>query len=135
MLARAWQGQRVGGEPGAGSPDRIQRVVLTAQPPLATGLAADLEQPLALRSTEASQTSAVITGALDRPETNATRVPVREAERGGVAASARLHPSLRDHRSPGSGHDRDRVLIAVRVDTDHLVQLVCKHPDRSSVCS
>jgi hypothetical protein len=25
------------------------------------------------------------------------------------------------------------VLIAVRIDTDHVIHLVCKHPDRSSV--
>ena len=36
------------------------------------------------------------------------------------------------HRPHDRGNDRQRVLIAVRVDTDHLVQLVRKHPDRSS---
>jgi hypothetical protein len=47
-LARAWQGQRLGREPGAGGADRVERVVLTTQPPLAARLAADLEHRLAV---------------------------------------------------------------------------------------
>jgi hypothetical protein len=39
---------------------------------------------------------------------------------------------LRHHRPRARGNDRERVLIAVRIDTDQVVQLVCKHPDRSS---
>ena len=32
----------------------------------------------------------------------------------------------------GADNDSERVLIAVRIDTDHVIHLVCKHPDRSS---
>jgi hypothetical protein len=74
-------------------------------------------------------------GAFDRPDTNAVRVARGEAERVGVAACARPHHRLRQHGSGGSNNDRECVLIAVRVDTDHVIHLVCKHPDRSSVRS
>ena len=76
-----------------------------------------------------------MTGALDRPQASAGRVPVCETTRVGVATSVRLHNGLRQYRPRPPGNDRERVLIAVRVNTNHVVQLVCKHPDRSSVCS
>ena len=98
-------------------------------------LAADLEHRLAALGEVAGETGAVMAGALDRPDASAARVPLREAQRLGVAARARPHHRLRQHRSRRRGHDRERVLIAVRVDTDHVIHLVCKHPDRSSVDS
>ena len=39
---------------------------------------------------------------------------------------------VRQHRSGRSDNDSERVLIAVRIDTNHVIHLVCKHPDRSS---
>ena len=45
---------------------------------------------------------------------------------------------VRGRRRPGDDgacrcrHDREHVLIAMRVDTNHVVQLVCKHQTRSS---
>ncbi len=39
-----------------------------------------------------------------------------------VAACARRHRPLRDHRARRRGDDRERVLIAMGVDTDHVVQ-------------
>jgi len=71
-------------------------------------------------------------GALDSPDTRTARMPIREAKRCGVTASPRRHHRLRNHRPRAGGNDRQCVPIAVRVDTDHIVQLVCKHPDRSS---
>jgi hypothetical protein len=29
----------------------------------------------------------------------------------------------------GRDHNRQDMLVSMRVDTDHVVQLVCKHPD------
>jgi hypothetical protein len=71
-------------------------------------------------------------GALDRPQASTGRVPLCETTRLGIAASARLHNGLRHHRSRASGDDRQCVLIAVRVDTDHVVQARLQASDRSS---
>ncbi len=78
-LARARQRQRLGREPGAGSPDRVERVVLATQPPLAAGVTADLEHRLAALGEVARETGTVVAGALDRPGTNAARVLLRES--------------------------------------------------------
>jgi hypothetical protein len=40
---------------------------------------------------------------------------------------------LRDDRTRWRDDDREHMLVAVRVDTDHVVHLLCKHHDRSSV--
>jgi hypothetical protein len=76
-----------------------------------------------------------VAGALDRPDTNTARVPLRETERVGVATCARSHNLLRQHSPRRSNNERECVLIAMRVHTDHVIHLVCKHPDRSSVHS
>ena len=60
------------------------------------------------------------------------RVPFGETQRLRVTASFNPDRSLRDRRSGWRSHDREHVLIAVRVDTNHVIQFVCKHPDRSS---
>jgi hypothetical protein len=46
----------------------------------------------------------------------------------GAAASVGPDRRLRDQSSRWRGDDRERVLIAVSVDTDDVVQFVCKHP-------
>src|SRR5215208_2252325 len=102
--------------------------------PLGAGVATDLEHLLAAIGEIgeiAGEPRAVMAGTLDRPCTHAAGVAVGEAQRLRVAALAGTNHRLRQHRSRGSDNDSERVLIAVRVDTDH-VHLVCKHPDRSS---
>ena len=98
-------------------------------------MTADLEHRLATLGEVTSQTGAVVAGALDSPDTNAARMPLHKAQRVGVPTCTRPHDRLRHYRSRRGVHDRERVLIAVRVDTDHVIHLVCKHPDRSSVHS
>jgi len=98
-------------------------------------LAADLEHRLAAIGEVARQPAAVVAGTLDRPGTHAAGVAVGEAQRLRIAALADTNHRLRQYRSRGSGNDRERVLIAVRVDADHVIHLVCEHPDRSSVRS
>ena len=134
-LSRAWQGERLGREPSTRCADRVEWIVFAAQSPLDTRVAADLEHRFTAISEVASKPRAVMAGALDRPATNTVRVPLREAQRVGVAACTRSYHRLRQHSSRGSNNDRECVLIAVRVDTDHVIHLVCKHPDRSSVRS
>jgi hypothetical protein len=53
---------------------------------------------------------------IDKPE----RVRITVAARGDVR--------LEYHGSAEGVHDRERMRVAVRVDTDHVVQLICKHP-------
>ena len=98
-------------------------------------MATDLEYRLAALAEVARETGPVMAGTLDRPGTNAARVLLREAERVGVPACARSHHRLGQDGSRRSNNDRECVLVAVRVDTDHVIHLVCKHPDRSSVHS
>jgi hypothetical protein len=45
-----------------------------------------------------------------------------------VAAAARADGRLEDDRAADDLHDRERVRVAVRIDTDDVVQLICKHP-------
>jgi hypothetical protein len=59
-------------------------------------------------------------------------VSLGEPHRLGVAVRVSSHHRLRNYRTRARGDDRERVLIAMGVDTDHVVQLVCKHPNRSS---
>jgi hypothetical protein len=73
-----------------------------------------------------------MTGALDRPETGSPGALLGESQRLRVATSAGRHRLLRHQRSAPRSDDRERVLVPVRVDADHVVQLVCNHPDRSS---
>ena len=134
-LSGARQRQRLGGEPGPCSTDRVERVVLAAQSPLAAGVAADLEYRLATLAEVAREAGAIVPGALDSPGANAARVPLRETERLAVAACARSDDCLRQYRPRRRTNDRERVLIAVRIDADHVIHPVCKHPDRSSVRS
>ena len=44
-----------------------------------------------------------------------------------VPPRIRPHRRLRDYRTSGCGDDRERVLIAVGVDTDQVAHLLCKH--------
>ena len=51
-----------------------------------------------------------------------------ELQRLRVAVAVRDHRRLEDDRAADDMHDRERVRVAVRVDTDDVVQLICKHP-------
>jgi hypothetical protein len=45
-----------------------------------------------------------------------------------VAVAARDDRRLADDHSADDVHDRERMKVAVRIDTDDVVQLICKHP-------
>jgi hypothetical protein len=76
-----------------------------------------------------------MTSAFDRPNACSDRVAPREPKRLAITARIGAHRPLRQHSSSRRCHDRERVLVAMRVDTDHVVHLLCEHPDRSSVDS
>jgi hypothetical protein len=62
----------------------------------------------------------------------AAPVPCGEPEQVPIAAPVRAR-GLAGNDCPGRRcHDRHNVLVAVRVDAEHVVHLVCKHPTRSS---
>jgi len=54
----------------------------------------------------------------------------RHAHRFGVSAAVSRHRCLEHDHTAAHIDDGDRMLIAMRVDTDHVVQLICNHPDR-----
>src|SRR6266581_6890100 len=71
---------------------------------------------------------AIVAGALNRPDASTRRVLIGEANRCRVTACARLYRALRDNSARRCDNDREDVLVAMCVDADHEVQLVCKHP-------
>jgi hypothetical protein len=54
-------------------------------------------------------------------------MPGREPQRLGVAATVGRDVGFEHDHTARYGDDCDRVRIAVRVDTDNEVQLICKH--------
>ncbi len=56
------------------------------------------------------------------------RVLADEGERLGVAAAACSDRCLKDDRASDDLNHRECVQIAMRIDTDDVVQLICEHP-------
>ena len=67
-------------------------------------------------------------GPLNRPDASAARVAVRETQRLRVATCVRSDRPPSHNRTHRRDNDREHVLIPMRVDTDHVIQLICKHP-------
>jgi hypothetical protein len=75
-----------------------------------------------------SEAGAVMTRALNGPDASPRRVLTGKAKRLRITAHARGHPPLRNDPTTRCRNNRKRVLVAVPVDPDHVVPLVCKHP-------
>jgi hypothetical protein len=115
---------------------RVERVIFAAQPALGSRRAAHLEHRLAALGEVAGKTGAVAAGALDRPGAPAGRVALGETKRLPVATRVRPYRLAGHHSSRRCRQRRQDMFVAVGVDADHVVQLVCKHPPRSSdLCS
>ena len=84
---------------------------------------------LAVLAEKAAEAGAVVAGALDRPNAHASSVTFRKSQRVTEAAQVGMHRLLGHQCARRRGHDRKRVLVAVGVDPDHVVHLLCKHPD------
>ena len=108
--------------------DRVESVVFALQPPLASRAAASLEHRLAAAAQIASERGTVVADALNCPDAPAARIGVREAQRLGVAACIRSDRPPSDNRTRRRNNDREHVLIPMRVDANHVIQLICKHP-------
>ncbi len=114
------------GKHSAGGPNSVERVGLATRPLPAK--APDLEHLLAAAGQEPGQASAAGAGALDRERTPPRRVLLRHAKRGSVAITVSRHRRLEHDHTAANIDDTDRVLVAMRVDTNHVVQLICNHP-------
>jgi hypothetical protein len=121
------QGERLARQCCAGGTDRVERVVFPLQPPLVTRAAADLEHRLAAAAQVAGKPGTVVASAFDRPDAS-TGLLLCETPRRRIPESARTHRSLRNNDTGCRDHNSERVLVSVRVDTDHVVHLICKHP-------
>ena len=66
--------------------------------------------------------------AFDRERTPAWRVHLDEPQRLRVAVAACRGSRLEQHGTGDDFDDRERVRVTVRIDTDDVVQLICKHP-------
>ena len=55
-------------------------------------------------------------------------MPLGELQRSCVAIVVCDYRRLEDDSAADDVHDRERVRVAVRVDTDDVVQLICEHP-------
>jgi hypothetical protein len=84
--------------------------------------------PLATRRQEASQTGTERAGALNREHSPTRGVPLGELECLRIAVAARDDRRLENNHPTNDVHDRERMRVTVRVDTDDVVQLICKHP-------
>jgi hypothetical protein len=127
VVAPLRQSELVARERRTGGTSRVEPVVFAAQPPLATRSAARLQHRFAAAAQIASEAGAVMACSLNRPDTPAARVLVGEAQRLRVAVPAGRDRLLRDNSTRRCGNDREHVLIAVCVDADDVVHLVCKH--------
>src|SRR6266545_4499507 len=129
LLPRSRQRRSFAGERRAGRADRVERVVLTLQPPLVAWAAASLEHRLAAAAQMTSKPGTVMACTLDGPHASAICSGLSEAQRLRVPACARTHRSSRDNDT-GTGNDnREHVLIAMRINSDQVVHFICKHLD------
>jgi hypothetical protein len=127
-LAHPRHRQRLLRECGPCGADRVERVVFAAQPALVTRPATALDYRLILAAEMTSEAGAVMTRALNGPDASPRRVLTGKAKRLRITAHARGHPPLRNDPTTRCRNNRKRVLVAVPVDPDHVVPLVCKHP-------
>ena len=117
---------------GASRTDRVELIVRATQPPFGAARAFNFVYLLAVSLQRAHKPGTIVAAALDSPRPRAARMSIREAQRLRVAATAGRRRRLRDHRARPRVDNRKRVLIAMRIDANHVVQFVCKHPNRSS---
>jgi hypothetical protein len=76
---------------------------------------------------EASQASAERAGALDRKRAPPWRMSLRNPKCVDVAISIGGHVRLERHHTTSDLDHGHRVRVAMRIDTNDEVQLVCKH--------
>ena len=111
----------------ASGADRVECVGLAARatlPPQPT----DLAHPLATSAEEAREAGTERAAALNGERSPTRRVLIDKPEGVRVTVAARGDVRLEHHGSADDVQHRERVRVAVRVDADHVVQLICEHP-------
>jgi hypothetical protein len=114
-------------EHAAGGTDRVERIGLATRAALSPQ-PADLEHPLATTREEARQTGTERACPLDSEDTTPGRVLLRQHERLPIAIAVCRNVGLERDRAVSNVDDRPCMPVAVRVDTNHVVQLICEHP-------
>jgi hypothetical protein len=104
----------------------VERVGLPARAALSPRTT-DLEHPLVVIEQEPAQTGTVGRGALDRERAPAGSVSTRQQKCFRITTTVRCDAGLEHHHAAWYRDDRDRVRIAVRVDADNEIELICKH--------
>src|SRR5439155_16682509 len=89
---------------------------------------ADFEHLLTATSQEARQAGTERGSAFDSERSPTGGVPVDELQSMRVAVAARDDRRLEDDRPADDLHDSERMRVAVWIDADDVVQLICKHP-------
>jgi len=89
---------------------------------------AHLAHELLTAGQEARETGTERTGSFNREGAPTCSVLVDELEGMRVPLAVRGHGRLEHDRAADHVHDRERVRIAVRIDTNDVVQLICEHP-------
>ena len=77
---------------------------------------------------EASETGAERTWAFDREHTPARRVLIGKTKHARVTLTICDRCRFEHDNAAAHVDDRERVRVAVRINADHVVQLICKHP-------
>jgi hypothetical protein len=77
---------------------------------------------------KASETGAERSGALNREHTPAGSVLIGKTKHTRVTLTIGDRGRLEHHTARAHLDDRERVPIAMRINADHVVQLICKHP-------
>ena len=107
--------------------DRVERVGLAARA-TRPSQPANLDHLFAAAGQVAGEAGAERAGTFDREHTPTSSVLVGELQ--GVCVTVVVCGQARLEHHPASADldDREHVLITMRVDTDHVIHLICKHP-------
>jgi len=127
-LSCARQCELLAREHRPGCPDRVKRIVLSLQPPFVSRATARLDNQLAAAAQKASKPGTIRTGTLDCPDPDGRGVLFCEPQRLRITTSRRADRPPRNNRTARRGHDRQHMLVSMRVDTNHESNLICKHP-------
>jgi hypothetical protein len=115
------------GEHAAGRADSVQGVGLATRAAL-PAQAADLEHPLTAPGQKASQAGTKRPCPFDSERATSCAEFLDELQRPCVTVAVRVDDRLEDDSAADDLDDRDRMRVAVWINTDDVVQLICKHP-------
>jgi hypothetical protein len=127
LTACPWCRSPLVGEHAASGTDRVERVGLAARAALPTQ-PADLEHPLATTGEQARETGAERACPLDSEDTTPRRVLLAEHECSPIAIAVSRNIRFEHDRAGTNVDHRACMRVAVRVDTNDVVQLICEHP-------